>query len=178
MWYEARTYFGSGPIQRNFHFDRRQELGMSVHQYAQYVTSQGGAGDCSDYTCQVMSFVADQALNGTEWLKLGVSGIALTSVGGSGFSLFGRTSQISGYSLSGHAAKRMAERGITRSMVQNALTRGERMWDPTHGTVQFLLRGGVSSKDVLVSVNAAHLRITTVQVGKNVIRPRFLPLIQ
>jgi RHS repeat-associated protein len=135
--------------------------GMSVREYAAMV---GDTGEC-DWTCQVLSEVADEeTVIGMQWLEFGVSEAALAGLGGSAaFSLFGNAGRASvAYRIGGHATSRMAERGITRSMVNAALNKGTRYWDPRHGTNAFVLRGGFASgKSLVVGVNPVTKNVTT-----------------
>jgi hypothetical protein len=70
----------------------------------------------------------------------------------------------------------MAERGITKSMVRTALSKGTQFFDPKNGTVNYVLKGGFASgKDLLVAKNPITGQITTVIRGTDLIRPRFVP---
>jgi hypothetical protein len=72
-----------------------------------------------------------------------------------------------------HSVEQMAERGITRPMVNMAIRRGERYWDPKNLSVAHILRGGMASgKDLLVARNPLTGKITTVITGRRLPRPR------
>lgn len=86
------NHAGGGASGR-FHHQMRSELGLSVREYANYVSTQGGAGDCLDFTCRVLAEVAEDTLTGTTYLEAGV--VAVTEVwlfsGAGVFSLAGET---------------------------------------------------------------------------------------
>jgi hypothetical protein len=72
-----------------------------------------------------------------------------------------------------HGAKRMVERGVTRRMVNTAVRKGERYWDPKNRSVAHVLRGRMASgKDLLVGRNPITGKITTTITGKRLIRAR------
>jgi len=72
-----------------------------------------------------------------------------------------------------HAAQRMSQRGVTRKMVDVAVRKGERYWDPLNRSVAHVMRGGMASgRDLLVGRNPVTGRITTTIVGRRLIRAR------
>jgi RHS repeat-associated protein len=78
--------------------------------------------------------------------------------------------------ISKHAAQRMAERGITESMVRTALGKGTPFIDPKNGTINYVLKGGFASgKDLLVAKNPLTGQISTVIRGTDLVSPRFVP---
>jgi RHS repeat-associated protein len=76
-----------------------------------------------------------------------------------------------------HTAARMAERGVTESMIGVALRRGSRFWDPKNRSVVYVLEKGMASgKDLLVARNPVTGQIKTVIVDPRLVRPRFVPV--
>jgi hypothetical protein len=79
--------------------------------------------------------------------------------------------------LQGQTAERMAERGIAKDMIETAIAKGQRLWDPKNGTVAYVLEDGFASgKGLLVSTNPITGYVTTVIRGTDVVRSRFVPL--
>jgi predicted ATP-dependent serine protease len=75
-----------------------------------------------------------------------------------------------------HAAKQMAEREISESMIKIALKKGTPFIDPKNGTINYVLKGGFASgKDLLVGTNPLTGKITTVIRGWDLIASRFIP---
>lgn len=75
-----------------------------------------------------------------------------------------------------HAAKQMAEREISESMIKMALKKGTPFIDPKNGTINYVLKGGFASgKDLLVGTNPLTGKITTVIRGWDLIASRFIP---
>ena len=73
----------------------------------------------------------------------------------------------------------MGERGITESMVDKALQKGKRFWDPNNKTVNYVLEEGFASgKTLLVGQNMATGKVTTVIRGntKKLLRPRHIEI--
>ncbi|GMV35924.1 MAG: hypothetical protein AMXMBFR61_04320 [Fimbriimonadales bacterium] len=85
-----------------------------------------------------------------------------------------------GIEFSKHAAERMAEHNVTTKMLEVALAKGERFWDPLHKTYIYILRRAYQTKggpqDLLIARSPTCNRIVTVIVGNRVDRPRFVPL--
>lgn len=76
--------------------------------------------------------------------------------------------------ISGHAAERMAEYGVTRAMVRAAVNRGTRYWDPENASIVYVFKGGLASgKSLAVAQDPITGTIKTVMTGKNVVRSRF-----
>lgn len=78
-----------------------------------------------------------------------------------------------------HTFQRMSERGITESMVDKALQKGKRYWDPKNKTVNYVLEEGFASgKTLLVGQNMVTGKVTTVIRGptKKLIRPRHIEI--
>ena len=76
-----------------------------------------------------------------------------------------------------HTLERMVQRGITPKMVERALAKGTKFWDPKNKVINYVLRGGFGSgKDLLVGQNPVTGKITTAIRGRNLVRPRFVPL--
>ena len=78
-----------------------------------------------------------------------------------------------------HTLQRMGERGITESMVDKALQKGKRFWDPKNKTVNYVLEEGFASgKTLLVGQNIATGKVTTVIRGntKKLLRPRHIEI--
>jgi hypothetical protein len=75
-----------------------------------------------------------------------------------------------------HAAKQMAERGITESMVKVGLEKGIPFIDPKNGTINYVLKEGFASgNDLLVGTNPLTGKITTVIRGTDLVSPRLIP---
>jgi len=82
-----------------------------------------------------------------------------------------------GLTISKHAAERIAEHGVTEKMIQIALTKGKKFWDPKNKTVNFVLeKGFASGQSLIVAKNPVTGTIATVIKGNRVIRPRFVLL--
>lgn len=82
-----------------------------------------------------------------------------------------------GLVYSEHASMRMAQRGVSEAMVNVAVRKGTRFWDPKHKTVMHVLRGGMASgKSLAVGRNPVTGQITTVMVGNRAIRPRWVAI--
>jgi RHS repeat-associated protein len=82
-----------------------------------------------------------------------------------------------GLQLSKEATRRMAERGITRRMIEVALKHGTRYYDPKNKTINFIVHEGMASgKDLLVGQNPITGVITTVFRGTNLATSRMIPL--
>ncbi|MBI3658033.1 MAG: hypothetical protein HY232_16650, partial [Acidobacteria bacterium] len=114
----------------------------------------------------------------------GVIGAGIGAIGGgTGSALFAAASVQGGslartvLNISTHAAKQMADRGVTKKMVEVALTRGAKFWDPKNNAVNYVLKGGFASgKDLLVGQNPTTGVITTVIRGTNISTARMAPL--
>jgi RHS repeat-associated protein len=79
--------------------------------------------------------------------------------------------------ISEHAAKAMAEHGVTREMVRKAIEKGQRFWDSNNNSIVYVLqRGMASGKDLAVAKNPVTNTINTVFVNVKTIRPRFQPI--
>jgi hypothetical protein len=82
-----------------------------------------------------------------------------------------------GLNISEHAAQRLAERGITKDMLEVAISKGAKFFDPKNGTINYVLKNGFASgKDLLVGTNPLTGRITTAIRGSDLISSRFIPL--
>ncbi|GMV35914.1 MAG: hypothetical protein AMXMBFR61_04220 [Fimbriimonadales bacterium] len=85
-----------------------------------------------------------------------------------------------GIEVTKHAAERMASRGVTSKMVETALARGERFWDPVGKTYIYVLRKVYQTKggaqDLLVARSSTCNKIVTVMVGNRVINPRYVSI--
>lgn len=81
-----------------------------------------------------------------------------------------------GLTITEHTAERMAERGISEAMIEAALQKGIRYWDPKNGTVIYYLeKAFASGKSLAVSQNIINGAIVTVIRGSKVLRPRWIP---
>jgi hypothetical protein len=70
----------------------------------------------------------------------------------------------------------LAERKITKKMVETARQQGQRYWDPKNQTYNYVLKGGFASgKDLLVGQNPVTGVITTVLRGKDLDAARMVP---
>ena len=81
--------------------------------------------------------------------------------------------------LTGHAALRLATREthVTSRMIQVALSKGQRFYDPKNGTINYILRGGFASgKDLLVGRNPFTHEVTTILTGRRLSTSRMIPL--
>jgi len=77
--------------------------------------------------------------------------------------------------ISEHAAKRMAERGVTTEMVEKAIQVGEKFFDPKYGSDVYVIRKGMASgKDLAVAVKGGEL--STVMVNRRAVSSRFIPV--
>jgi RHS repeat-associated protein len=82
-----------------------------------------------------------------------------------------------GVQLSQEAVRRMAQRGVTRKMIETALSKGARYWDPKNKSVNFIIENGFASgKDLLVGQNPVTGVITTVIRGADLVASRMIPL--
>jgi RHS repeat-associated protein len=76
-----------------------------------------------------------------------------------------------------HVLERMAERGITKKMVETALSKGTQYWDPKNNVINYVLQDGFASgKSLLVGQNPITGKVTTVIRGNNLVRTRFIPI--
>ncbi|GMV35909.1 MAG: hypothetical protein AMXMBFR61_04170 [Fimbriimonadales bacterium] len=79
-----------------------------------------------------------------------------------------------------HAAEQMALHKVTARMIEVALAKGERFWDPLGKTYIYILRRAYQTKggaqDLLIAKSPTCKRIVTVIVGNRVERPRFVPV--
>jgi RHS repeat-associated protein len=82
-----------------------------------------------------------------------------------------------GVEYTSHAAKqRMIERGITPAMVEKAIEKGVKYYDPKNGVFNYILKNGFASgKDLLVGTNTVTGKVTTVIRGTNLTAARFIP---
>ena len=81
------------------------------------------------------------------------------------------------FSLGKHAARRMAEAEVTEKMIEVALRKGDKYWDPTNRVTNYVLEQGFASgKSLLVGQNPVTGKITTVIKGRDLVSPRFIPL--
>ncbi|WP_269219952.1 polymorphic toxin-type HINT domain-containing protein [Brevundimonas vesicularis] len=79
--------------------------------------------------------------------------------------------------LAGHVLDRMAQRGVTRGMVNAAIARGQRYFDPKNGSVVHVLAGAMhGGRDLGVAVGAVSGRVSTVMVNHGIVRGRMVPL--
>ncbi len=79
--------------------------------------------------------------------------------------------------IGAHAARQMAERGITTKMVETVLRKGTQYWDPKNKVINYVLEESFASgKSLLVGQNPITGKITTVIRGNELVRPRFVPL--
>jgi RHS repeat-associated protein len=82
-----------------------------------------------------------------------------------------------GVDLSTHALDRLAERGITKDMIEVGISKGAKFFDPKNKTINYVLKGGFASgKDLLIGTNPLTGRITTAIRGTNLVSSRFIPL--
>lgn len=157
--------------------------GLSVQQMLEVLPPK----PCEGFSCRLLADVASER-NTLDALELGVVAVTGEFIGGHAFSLLGRVARAGlgffgrslakrGYILTEHAIQRMGERGVSEAMVDVALSRGTRFWDPANGTVQFVLRDGfIRGDSLLVAIEPSAGKVTTVIKGSRLIRPRFLPL--
>jgi hypothetical protein len=68
----------------------------------------------------------------------------------------------------------MAERGVTKQMVETAISKGMRFYDPLNKSINYILPNGFGSgKSLLVGTNPLTGEVTTVlRSSKNLINPR------
>ncbi len=72
-----------------------------------------------------------------------------------------------------HATERLAirENAVTDEMIQNAIAKGTAYWNPVHGSINYILEGGAGAgRHLLVGINAAEGKITTVISGTRLSR--------
>ena len=82
-----------------------------------------------------------------------------------------------GVDLSTHALDRLAERGITKDMIEVGISKGAKFFDPKNNTINYVLKGGFASgKDLLIGTNPLTGKITTGIRGTNLVSSRFIPL--
>jgi len=75
--------------------------------------------------------------------------------------------------LAGHVLDRMAQRGV----VNAAIARGQRYFDPKNGSVVHVLAGAMhGGRDLGVAVGAVSGRVSTVMVNHGIVRGRMVPL--
>ena len=80
------------------------------------------------------------------------------------------------YTLSQHAKMRLAERGITPTMVDKAIERGKLYWDPENKTVVYVLENAtIRGKHLIVAVNP-HTNVVTTALFTRRVPNRFQPL--
>lgn len=80
-----------------------------------------------------------------------------------------------GVEVSEHAARRMAERGISQKMIETALSKGTKYYDPKNQTFNYVLKNGFASgQDLLVGTSTVTERIATVLRGHKLIKSRFV----
>jgi hypothetical protein len=100
-----------------------------------------------------------------------VSGCSLASEGA------GTALAKAGPRYTAHAAERLAQRGITDEMVDAALRKGTRYWDPKNKSVNYVLEGGFAGgKDLLVGTNPVTGAVTTAIRGTDLVSSRFVLL--
>ncbi|MDR0824197.1 MAG: DUF4258 domain-containing protein [Prevotella sp.] len=76
-----------------------------------------------------------------------------------------------------HALQRMSERGISKKMVEAAIRKGVKVYDPKNGVINHILKGGFGSgQDLLVGTNPVTGVVTTVIRGRHLSNTRFIPL--
>ena len=84
----------------------------------------------------------------------------------------------SGLQISRHAAVQMADRGITQPMVQAALRKGVRYWDPKNNVINYVLQGGFASgKSLLVGQYPASGVIATAIHATKLNLNRMIPIL-
>ncbi|MEJ7677490.1 MAG: hypothetical protein WKG06_06385 [Segetibacter sp.] len=83
-----------------------------------------------------------------------------------------------GTQLSKHALERLAQRGVTQNMVELAISKGQKFYDPLNKSINYVLPNGFASgKSLLVGTNPFTGEVTTViRSSKNLIRPRMVPI--
>lgn len=87
----------------------------------------------------------------------------------------GTTSALTTTLYGKHALQRMAERNITKDMVEKALQKGAKYFDPKHNTIAHVLAKGMASgKDLLVGKGIVSGKVTTVITGKNLVKGRMV----
>jgi hypothetical protein len=70
----------------------------------------------------------------------------------------------------------MTERGISEKMVETAIEKGVKYFDPKNKTFANVIKNGFASgKDILVGVNTLTGKVTTVIRGNNLVKPSFIP---
>jgi len=78
--------------------------------------------------------------------------------------------------ITDHTAERMFERKVTSKMIEKAIEKGVKYYDPAHDTYVYVLKGGMASgKDLAVATNRAGTEVRTVMVNWKAVRPRFAP---
>jgi RHS repeat-associated protein len=79
--------------------------------------------------------------------------------------------------LGKHALERLAQRGITKKMVEATIRNGEKFFDPLNKSVVYVVRNGFASgQSLLVATNPITGMVTTViKSSKKLVRGRFLP---
>jgi hypothetical protein len=99
------------------------------------------------------------------------AGMGLGKLLGGFFGGLGKSSE--SLTFSDHALQRMTERNITNGMVNKAIEKGAKYWDPKNQSVNYVLeKGFASGKDLLIGVNPSTKTITTVIKNYNLVRPR------
>lgn len=84
----------------------------------------------------------------------------------------------SGVEISEHAALRMSERGITQNMVETAISKGQKFYDPLNNSFNYVLKDGFASgKSLLVGTNTLTGEVSTViRSSKNLLKLRMIPI--
>lgn len=121
-----------------------------------------------------LGIVADKGLSKLGTALSSVSKVESASNVSAGVSTVTKTLQ---FDTPGHGAARFAERGITMKMAQTAINKGDKLFDPKNGTVNYVLKGGFASgKDLLIGTNPITGAIKTGIKGTDLVRPRMTPM--
>ena len=80
--------------------------------------------------------------------------------------------------LTEHAIERMAERGITKKMIEAALEHGEKFYDPLNQSYNYILKNSFASgNNLLIGVSISSGKVKTVLSGsKKLIKKRMIPI--
>lgn len=128
------------------------------------------------YTPTVQSQSAAEFAGGVAMMETG-GFIAVRTIGPALSKLTSGGVGKTGLNIGEHALERMSERGITTKMVEKALAKGTRYWDPKNQSVNYVLeKGFASGKSLLVAQNPASGQINTVIRGSNLVPKRFIPI--
>ena len=102
-------------------------------------------------------------------------------IGGMNYSKVGKTTYPlvkTGIQWSKHALQRASERGISKKMVELAINKGQKFYDPHNKSINYVLPNGFASgKSLLVGTNPITGQVTTViRSSKNLINSRFISI--